>query len=104
VGVPKEVLYRPKQGFALPLGHWMRHELKALILNVMLDPVTLQRGYFNPAGIRRLLDEHFLGRRDHSARIWRLFMFELWQRNFLETFQSRGFGRLDHVTTVGGIG
>jgi len=102
VGVPKEVLYRPKQGFALPLGHWMRNELKDMILTVMLDAVTLQRGYFNPAGIRRLLDEHFQGRRDHSARIWRLFMFELWHRNFLETFRSRGFSQLDHVTTVGG--
>jgi asparagine synthase (glutamine-hydrolysing) len=105
LGVPKEVLYRPKQGFALPLGHWMRHELKDLILAVMLDPITLQRGYFNPAGIRRLLDEHFQGRRDHSARIWRLFMFELWHRNFLESFQSRGFGQLDHAGAVhGGTG
>jgi asparagine synthase (glutamine-hydrolysing) len=105
VGVPKEVLYRPKQGFALPLGHWMRNELKDLILNVMLDPVTLQRGYFNPSGIRRLLDEHFQGRRDHSARIWRLFMFELWHRNFLESFRSVGFGQPSHATAVhGGIG
>ncbi len=105
VGVPKEVLYRPKQGFALPLGHWMRNELKDLILAVMLDPVTLHRGYFNPAGIRRLLDEHFQGRRDHSARIWRLFMFELWHRNFLESFQSRGFGQLDRAGAVhGGAG
>jgi asparagine synthase (glutamine-hydrolysing) len=105
VGVPKEVLYRPKQGFALPLGHWMRHELKDLILAVMLDPVTLQRGYFNPSGIRRLLDEHFRGRSDHSARLWRLFMFELWHRNFLESFRSVGFGQWDHATAVhGGTG
>ena len=84
VGVPREVLYRPKQGFALPLVHWIRHELKDLILTVMLEPRTLQRGYFDPRGIRRLLDEHFKERRDHSARIWRLLMFELWHRNFLE--------------------
>jgi len=83
VGVPKEVLNRPKQGFALPLRHWMRNELKDLIMSVLLDSSTLQRGYFNPPGIRRLLDEHFKGRRDHSARIWRFLMFELWHRNFL---------------------
>jgi asparagine synthase (glutamine-hydrolysing) len=41
VGVPREVLYRSKQGFALPLGHWMRHELKDMILTVMLEPRTL---------------------------------------------------------------
>ncbi len=83
VGVPKEVLSRPKQGFALPLRHWMRNELKDLIMSVLLDSSTLQRGYFNPEGIRHLLDEHFRGRRDHSARIWRFLMFELWHRTFL---------------------
>ncbi|MGH9513711.1 MAG: asparagine synthase (glutamine-hydrolyzing) [Terriglobales bacterium] len=87
VGVPRKVLHRPKQGFSLPLVHWIRHELKDLILTVMLEPRTLQRGYFNPAGIRSLLDEHFQERRDHSARIWRLLMFELWQRNFMEALQ-----------------
>jgi asparagine synthase (glutamine-hydrolysing) len=103
VGVPREVLYRAKQGFALPLGHWMRHELKDLILTVMLEPRTLQRGYFNPAGVRRLLDEHFKERRDHSARIWRLLMFELWHRNFLERLRPSGASEIhDHVTAVSG--
>jgi asparagine synthase (glutamine-hydrolysing) len=105
VGVPKQVLDRPKQGFALPLGHWMRNELKDQILTILLDPATLQRGYFEPSGVRRLLNEHFRGRRDHSARIWRLFMFELWQRNFLRSFESRGFGPLkDAIPVGGGIG
>jgi asparagine synthase (glutamine-hydrolysing) len=84
VGVPKEVLYRPKQGFALPLPHWMRNELKELILTVLLEPRTLQRGYFDPKGVRRLLDEHFSGRRNQHGLIWRLLIFELWYRNFLE--------------------
>jgi asparagine synthase (glutamine-hydrolysing) len=88
VGVPSEVLYRPKQGFALPLVHWMKHELKELIVNVLLDRRTLQRGYFEPAGVRQLLDEHFRGRRNHSGRIWRLLMFELWHRNYLERVRA----------------
>jgi asparagine synthase (glutamine-hydrolysing) len=88
VGVPREVLYRKKQGFALPLVHWMRDELKDLILTVLLEPRALQRGYMNPRGVRRLLDEHFQARRDHSARIWRLLMFEMWHRNFLENVST----------------
>jgi asparagine synthase (glutamine-hydrolysing) len=84
VGVPRNALYRRKQGFALPLVHWIRNELKDLILTVMLEPRTLQRGYLDPQAVRRLLDEHFSGRRDHSGRIWRILMFELWHRNFLE--------------------
>ena len=88
VGVPRNVLNRPKQGFALPLGHWMRNELKELVLGTLLDPLTLQRGYLNPKGVKRMLDEHFRGRRDHSARLWRLLIFELWHRNFLEKIGS----------------
>jgi asparagine synthase (glutamine-hydrolysing) len=88
VGVPREVLYRPKQGFALPLVHWLKYELKELIMSVLLDPRTLQRGYFEARGVRQLLDEHFRGRRSHSALIWRLLMFELWQRNYLERIRA----------------
>jgi asparagine synthase (glutamine-hydrolysing) len=92
IGVPREVLYRKKQGFSLPLVHWIRHELKDVLLTVLLEPRTLQRGYFNPAGIRQLLQEHFDGRRVHSGRIWRLLMFELWHRNFLEKVGTEDFG------------
>lgn len=103
VGVPKEVLQRPKQGFALPLVHWMRHELKDLILTVLLEPETLQRGFFNPKGVRQLLNEHFEGRRNHSPRIWRLLMFELWHRNFLATFRTANLdGQLDHAASLRG--
>ena len=88
VGVPREVLYRPKQGFALPLVHWTRHELKDLILTVLLEPRSLQRGYLNPRAVRQLLDEHFGRRRNHAGRIWRLLMFELWHRNYLEKLHA----------------
>ena len=91
VGVPREVLNRPKRGFSLPLGHWMRNELKDMVQTILLEERTLQRGYFNPNGVRRMLNEHFDERRDHSPRLWRLLMFELWHRNFLE--KSRDIGR-----------
>jgi asparagine synthase (glutamine-hydrolysing) len=100
VGVPRDVLYRRKQGFALPLVHWIRHELKDLILTVMLEPRTLQRGYFDPQAVRKLLDEHFTERRDHSGRIWRLLMFELWHRNFLENSSNLDFQSPDRVLAV----
>jgi asparagine synthase (glutamine-hydrolysing) len=85
VGVPREVLNRPKQGFALPLVHWMRNELRDLLM-ILLEPRTLQRGYFEANGIRKLMNDHLHGRRELSARLWRLLIFELWHRNFLEKF------------------
>jgi asparagine synthase (glutamine-hydrolysing) len=85
VGVPRKVLYRPKQGFALPLVHWFRNQLKEEVAQLLLEPRTVQRGYFNPQAVRELLDEHFQGRRDRSGEIWLLLTFELWHRNFLES-------------------
>jgi asparagine synthase (glutamine-hydrolysing) len=84
VGVPHEALHRKKQGFAMPLVHWIKHELKDLIMSSLLEPRTLQRGYFKPQAVRQLFEEHFRGYRDHSGAIWRLLMLELWHRNFLE--------------------
>ncbi len=102
VGVPAEVLNRPKQGFALPLGHWMRNELKEMVQTILLEARTLQRGYFNPKGVRRMLEEHFNRRRDHSARLWRLLVFELWHRNFLESVASAGGLRSQPVAVLSG--
>jgi asparagine synthase (glutamine-hydrolysing) len=89
VGVPQEVLSRPKQGFALPLVHWMRGELKDDLLPILVEPRTLERGYFKRQAVRTLLEEHSRGRRDHSAQIWMLLMFELWHRNFLAPATGR---------------
>ena len=104
VGVPSEVLNRPKQGFALPLGEWMRGELKDLVLTTLLDSQTLQRGYFNAKGLRRMLDEHFRGRRDHSARLWRLLIFELWHRNFLTKIGQGKIGNTDAPLQAASVG
>ncbi|MGH9444198.1 MAG: asparagine synthase (glutamine-hydrolyzing) [Terriglobia bacterium] len=83
LGVPREAIYRRKQGFALPLVHWIRNELKQELTTLLLEPRTLQRGYLNASGVRQMLDEHMRGRRDYAGSIWRLLVFELWHRNFL---------------------
>jgi asparagine synthase (glutamine-hydrolysing) len=84
LGIPPALLHRRKQGFSLPLEHWMRKELKDGLLMILLEPRTLQRGYFEPQAVRTVMDEHFRGRRDHAGVLWMLLIFELWHRNFLE--------------------
>jgi len=102
LGVPREALYRPKQGFALPLVHWTRHELKDLILTVLLEPRSLQRGYVNAGAVRLMLDEHFRERRNHAGRIWRLLMLELWHRNYLEKHDSQPISAAESAIPVTG--
>ena len=84
LGVPKKAMERPKQGFAVPVRDWWRKELKKEMLELLLEPRTLQRGYFNPRAVRSLMTEHISGRRDRSYDIWLLLVFELWHRKFLE--------------------
>lgn len=88
LGVPARAIHRPKQGFAVPLVHWFRKELKSGIGEILLEPRSLNRGYFNPVGIRALLEEHWKGRRDNSGVLWIMLIFELWHRNYLESFRS----------------
>ncbi|MFZ3264134.1 MAG: asparagine synthase (glutamine-hydrolyzing) [Terriglobales bacterium] len=85
LGVPREVLYRQKQGFSLPLVHWMRNELKDMLM-ILVEPRTLERGYFQASGVRKLMDDHLLRGKTMTGRLWRLLMFELWHRNFLEKY------------------
>jgi asparagine synthase (glutamine-hydrolysing) len=82
LNVPTAALYRPKQGFQLPLVDWMKGALQQKFLAVLLDPCTLQRGYFRPDAIRALIDEHLRGRRDRSAVLWQMLVLELWHRNW----------------------
>ena len=84
LGIPSELLHRPKQGFQLPLVDWMRDELKEQFIGVLLEPRTLQRGYFKPQAVHMLVQEHLRGRRNRSGLLWRMLVLELWHRNFLE--------------------
>lgn len=84
LGIPSSLLHRRKQGFQMPLVEWMRNEVKDQFLRVLLEPRTLQRGYFKPAAVRSLVEEHVRGRRNRSGLLWRMLVLELWHRNFLE--------------------
>ena len=85
LGIPSPVLHRRKQGFQLPLVEWMRNDVKDQFLRVLLEPRTLQRGYFKPEAVRSLVDEHVRGRRNRSGLLWRMLVLELWHRNFMES-------------------
>ena len=71
-------------GFGVPVSRWFRNELKDYVYTILLDPRTLNRGYFKREGIERLLNDHIGLRYDHSARIWALLFLEMWFRVFID--------------------
>jgi asparagine synthase (glutamine-hydrolysing) len=82
--VPQENLSRSKMGFGVPIGHWFRGELKSLLKDAILSERSLGRGYFKPAAVKQLLDDHIARRRDYSHQLWTLLMLELWHREFID--------------------
>ncbi len=92
VGIPRDVIHRKKQGFQLPLVEWMRNDQQKF-WSVLLEPRTLQRGYFKPSAIKTLIEEHVQGRRNRSGLLWRMLVLELWHRNFMESRSNWGVAR-----------
>ncbi|MET1256761.1 asparagine synthetase B family protein [Aliikangiella maris] len=84
--LPKEILTKKKQGFGLPISVWFRSNPKfiALIDDVLLSDRALDRGYFNPEFIKRMVSRHQKGVWDYSAEIWMLLMLELWHREYVD--------------------
>jgi asparagine synthase (glutamine-hydrolysing) len=86
--VPPEVLSRPKQGFAVPLARWFRHELRHR-LDSLVRPGSRLEEFTDATSVRRLVNEHLLQRRDHSHMLWRLLVLDLW----LEALRAGDLGR-----------
>jgi asparagine synthase (glutamine-hydrolysing) len=82
--LPDDILDRPKQGFSVPLSSWLRGDLRTWAADVLLDPATLTRGYFEANAVQALLDRHAAGADGEDKRIWALLMMELWHRDFVD--------------------
>jgi asparagine synthase (glutamine-hydrolysing) len=82
--LPREVLYRPKMGFGVPIDHWLKSELKTFAFDTLLSVKARQRGLIEPDYVRMMLDEHCSGRRLHHTRLWALLMLELWFQMWID--------------------
>jgi asparagine synthase (glutamine-hydrolysing) len=76
--VPKELIERPKAGFAIPIGHWLRGPLRDWAESLINEARLQTEGYLRPAPIRQAWAEHLSGRRDHTAKLWSVLMFQAW--------------------------
>ncbi|HIF35784.1 MAG TPA: asparagine synthetase B, partial [Candidatus Thioglobus sp.] len=76
--VPKELIERPKAGFAVPVGQWIRGPLREWA-DDLLDESRIQReGYFDPKLVRKIWEQHLSGNYDWTSRLWAILMFNSW--------------------------
>jgi asparagine synthase (glutamine-hydrolysing) len=79
--LPTELVDRPKTGFAMPVGEWLRGDLSDWAED-LLDPSAMrQQGYFDTARVQQRWEEHLARRRDSASAIWAILMFQSWLRN-----------------------
>ena len=82
--LPPEVLKQKKAGFGLPADYWLANDLIEMVDDLLSESNIRKRGLFEPAGVRRMIDEQRSGREDWSAQVWQFLTLELWMRAFLD--------------------
>jgi len=81
--LPRENIYRPKEGFSIPIKHWLREELKEMMQDHLSEKRIREAGFFNPEPIKRMMAAHLAGRKNYSHQLWALLVFEIWRENYL---------------------
>ncbi len=79
--LPSNVLYRPKQGFIVPLAEWFRGPLQSSVRTALSGGLLLETGWFERRFISTAVEQHTRRLRDHSRLIWSLLMFEAFLRD-----------------------
>ncbi len=78
--VPRKLIDRPKAGFGIPIGQWLRGSLRPWAENLLDQNRLNAESYFNPEPIHKKWTEHLSGRRDHTASLWAVLMFQSWMQ------------------------
>jgi len=82
--LPRELLYRPKMGFGVPIDMWLRTDMRDFAYDTLLGTTARQRGLFDPGYVRQLLDGHMNGE-NRAYWIWALLMLEMWFRMWIDS-------------------
>ena len=76
--VPAELIERPKAGFDIPVGQWLRGPLREWAEALLAEDRVRDEGFLDPARVRALWREHLTQKRDWTDRLWNVIMFQAW--------------------------
>ena len=80
--LPKNIVFRRKKGFGVPLGEWLRKDLKDFCNQLLSEKEISKSGFFSISYIEQLKNEHFSEKKDNRKLLWNLMVFQLWQNNW----------------------
>jgi len=76
--VPSKLTNKPKMGFGIPLADWLRGPLKEWATLLLDEKIVEEQGFFNPANVTSLWQDHTAGRRDNAHLLWNILQFQQW--------------------------
>ena len=82
--LPKDIVYRKKKGFGVPLTRWLKNELKDYMFSILSLERIRKFGLLNYDMVERLVGEHLAGQRDNRKILWNLIVFQNWCERYLE--------------------
>ena len=82
--LPPEVLEQKKAGFGAPADYWLANDLREMVDDLLGESKIKERGLFDPAAVRGLIDDQRSGREDWSLQVWQFLTLELWMRAFID--------------------
>ncbi|MGH9435911.1 MAG: asparagine synthase (glutamine-hydrolyzing), partial [Terriglobia bacterium] len=83
IWLPRRIVHRQKRGFSVPVAQWLRQELRPLVDEMLSESRLKAEGVFNPAHVRKMVEDHQTGERDHRKPLWALLCFELWREHWV---------------------
>lgn len=82
--IPKEIIYRKKKGFGIPLTKWLKTDLRPMLEEIFSEDCMKREGLFSIPYVHTLMNEHFEGKKDNRKQLWTLLMFEQWKERYLQ--------------------
>ena len=81
--LPAETIHRPKEGFSIPIKHWLRTDLRDMLLDYLSPERIVREGLFHFPTVKHMVEAHLSGRENYSHQLWALLVFEVWKENYL---------------------
>ena len=82
--IPKELLDRPKMGFAIPIAKWLKNELRDHVEEYLNEDHIEKQGIFNWEFITKLKMDFYKGRKEYDSKLWYFLMFQMWYERWME--------------------
>lgn len=76
--IPKEMMNRPKMGFAIPIANWMQNDLKDYVETYINEKKITEQGIFNWQYVKKMKNDFYNGKKEYDVKLWYLLMFQTW--------------------------